>query len=401
MSELHAALLAQAETLLPDAVLLRREIHRHPELGNQLPQTRATVLQALQPLDLDVRLSQSTSGIVAVLEGSAPGPSILLRGDMDALPMPEDTGLEFASEVDGRMHACGHDSHTAMLATAARLLSTRRAELPGKVIFMFQPGEESPGGAQPMIDEGLFDADARPDAAFALHIYPNLHSGVIACRAGAFLAAADKVSVEIRGKGGHGSMPYDANDPVPVICELVQAFQTFVTRRVKPFDPVVLTVGRIAAGTVNNVIPERAMLEATLRSFSATTRDTAKTGIRRLAEQLAAAYEMQAEVTIDEGYPATYNDADFVEFVRQTTVELFGEDAYQEMPEPLMGAEDFSLMLQRTPGAMVFLGVAPDGVDPAAAAPCHSNRMQLNESAMAQGVALHAAIACEFLRKHG
>jgi hippurate hydrolase len=401
MSDLHAALLAQAETLLPHAVQLRREIHRHPELGNQLPKTRASVLQALQPLDLDVRLSQSTSGIVAVLEGSAAGPSILLRGDMDALPMPEDTGLEFASEIDGRMHACGHDSHTAMLAMAAHLLSARRAELPGKVIFMFQPGEEGPGGAQPMIDEGLFDADARPDAAFALHIYPNLRSGMIACRAGAFLAAADKVTIEIRGRGGHGSMPYDANDPVPVICELVQAFQTFVTRRFKPFDPVVLTVGRIAAGTVNNVIPERAMLEATLRSFSTTARETAQTGIRRLAEQLAAAYEMQAEVIIDEGYPATYNDAEFVKFVRQTTRELFGEDAYLEMPEPLMGAEDFSLMLQRMPGAMAFLGVAPDDVDPATAAPCHSNRMQLNESAMAHGVALHAAVACEFLRKHG
>lgn len=399
MSDLHAALLKEALSVLPQAVRLRREIHRHPELGNELPKTRAAVLNALQPLDLDVRLSNSTSGIVAVLEGARPGRSILLRGDMDALPMPEDTGLDFASEVEGRMHACGHDSHTAMLATAAHVLSARRASLPGKVIFMFQPGEEGPGGAQPMLEEGLFEGDAKPDAAFALHIYPNLASGMIACRAGALLAAADTVVIELCGRGGHGSMPYDANDPVPVICELVQAFQTLVTRRFRPFDPVVLTVGRIAAGTTNNVIPERARLEATLRSFSDEARAKAHAGIERLATQLAAAYDMHAEVNIVQGYPATYNDAGFVDFVRRTTAALLGEEAYHELPAPLMGAEDFSLMLQRIPGAMAFLGVAPEGVDPASAPPCHSNRLQLNEAAMAHGVALHAAVACDFLQQ--
>jgi len=397
MSDVHAALLAEAESLLPRAVTLRRAIHRHPELGNDLPRTRAAVLAALAPLNLDVRLSQSTSGVVAVLAGDAPGRSILLRGDMDALPMPENTALDFASEIDGRMHACGHDSHTAMLATAAKLLSARRAQLRGKVIFMFQPGEEGPGGAQPMLEEGLFEGDAEPDAAFALHIYPNLASGTVACRPGAFLAAADTVSVTIRGRGGHGSMPYDPNDPVPVLCELVQAFQTFVTRRFRPFDPVVLTVGTIAAGTASNVIPEHASLQATVRSFSDSARSAAHVGIRRLATQLAAAYDMQAEVVIEIGYPATYNDAQFVEFVRRTTGRLLGDDAYHDMPEPLMGAEDFSLVLQRMPGAMAFLGVAPEGVDPVTAPPCHSNRMLLDEAAMAPGIALHAAVAYDYL----
>ena len=215
------SLFSAARDLLPAAVRLRREIHMHPELGNDLPQTKASVLAAIADLDLTIHHSTATSGLVAVLEGREDGPTILLRGDMDALPLPEDTGLEFASRIKGHMHACGHDAHTAMLATVARLLCERRETLPGKVKFMFQPGEEGPGGAQPMLDEGILEIDGKPDAAFGLHIYPNLPSGVIACRPGPILACADTASIRIIGKGGHGSMPYDTLDPVPVACELV------------------------------------------------------------------------------------------------------------------------------------------------------------------------------------
>ncbi len=399
MSEAKARFIDHARDLLPRAVELRREIHRHPELGNDLPRTRAAVLRAIEDLDLEIELSGSTSGIVATLNGGRPGATIVLRGDMDALPMPEDTGLEFASEVPGCMHACGHDSHTAMLATAARLLAANREQLPGRVKFMFQPGEEGPGGAAPMLAEGLLDAGGAPDAAFALHIYPNLGSGKIATRAGPLLACADTVSVRITGQGGHGSMPYLANDPVPVACELVQAFQTFVTRRFNAFDPVVLTVGQISAGTTNNVIPEHAELLATLRTFSEDARARAHAGVRRLAENLTAAHEMRADVDIGLGYPVTNNDAGFVAFLERTVTELLGDGAFVPMPQPIMGAEDFSLVLQRIPGAMAFLGVAPEGVEPAAAAPCHSNRMLLNEAAMVEGIALHATVASAFLQQ--
>ena len=378
---------------------LRRRIHRQPELGNDLPLTKAAVLESLDGLDLDIYPSESTSGVVAILKGSSPGPSILLRGDMDALPMPENTGLEYASKIENRMHACGHDAHTAMLASAVRLLEANRDQFTGQVKFMFQPGEEGPGGAEPMIEEGLLDIDGPPDAAFAIHIEPNLASGLIACRAGAFLASADTVSVKIIGRGGHGSTPHRANDPIPVACELVQAFQTMVTRRIKAFDPVVLTVGKIHAGTTSTVIPEHAEMVATLRSFSIESRNIAREGIERLAGHIARAHDMHAEVTFSEGYPSTHNDADFVNLLKRTTLEYFGEGAYIDLAEPYMGAEDFSLVLQRVPGAMAFLGVAPDGEDPKSAAPFHSNRMLLNEDAMAQGVALHAAVAYEYLNQ--
>lgn len=392
--------LHEAKALLPDAVALRRRIHQHPELGNELPHTKSAVLEALKGLDLEIHASHSTSGLVAILKGARPGPSILLRGDMDALPMPEDTGLEFASSIDGRMHACGHDSHTAMLATAARLLTRHRDELAGQVKFMFQPGEEGPGGAEPMIEEGLLDIEGPPDAAFAIHIEPTIPAGRIACRPGALLAAADTISIKVIGRGGHASMPHQANDPIPVACELVQAFQTFITRRVHAFDPAVLTIAKIRAGTENNIIPEHAELTGTLRSFSDEARALAHAGIPRLAENIAAAHEMRAEVTIATGYPVTYNEAGFVEFLRSVTATHLGEDHYLDMPKPMMGAEDFSYVLRHAPGAMAFLGVLAHGVDSASAAPCHSNRMLLNEDAMAQGIALHAAVAFEFLERN-
>jgi len=378
MSETHTIsqrLVSQAQDMQPETVQLRRQIHQHPELGNDLPRTKAAVLEAIADLNLEIAHSHSTSGLVATLRGAGgPGRTIVLRGDMDALPMPEDTGLEFASRVENTMHACGHDAHTAMLASAARLLHRHREQLHGTVKFMFQPGEEGPGGAEPMLSEG-------------------------ACRPGPVLAAADTVRIRIIGKGGHGSMPHDALDPVPVACELVQAFQTFITRRMKPFDPVVLTVGRIQAGTVHNVIPECAHLDVTVRTFSNESRQVARAGIHRLSESIAAAHEMRAEVSIEEGYPATFNDDGFTALVAGTARETFGEHRYLDMAEPLMGSEDFSYVLQRYPGAFAFIGVSPCKDTPHAAPPCHSNRMLLDEDALATGVAMHASIACRYLAR--
>lgn len=388
------ALMTEAAELLPDAVTLRRKIHANPELGLDLPETRAAVLESLEGIDLEILRSDKTSGFLATMVGAEPGPAILLRADMDALPMQEDTDLDFKSKTDGRMHACGHDAHTAMLALAARLLDRHRDRLAGNVVFMFQPGEEGHFGAKVMIDEGLLDRIPGLAAAFAIHINPQFPPGLVASRAGSIMAAADIFQVKLKGKGGHASMPHDAVDPVPVACEIVQAFQTLVTRRIDAFDPVVLTVTQIEAGNTTNVIPESVRMLGTLRSTSEEARERAQQGIRRVATQIAAAHEVEADVVVVNGYPVTINDAEFTGFARSVTTDLLGDDAYVDMPSPLMGAEDFSVVLQKLPGAMVLLGVRPaDG----AVAPVHSNHMLLNEEGMQAGIALHAAIALRYL----
>jgi hippurate hydrolase len=394
--------LDEAKALLPAAVALRRRIHAQPELGLQLPLTTQAVLDSLQGLDVEIARGKSTSGLVVSLtgtkSGSQSGRTILLRGDMDALPMPEETGLDFASQVPGRMHACGHDSHTAMLAQAVHLLHRHRDELPGTVKFMFQPGEEGHAGARHMIADGLLDADPKPDAAFALHIFPNFKAGAIAGRPGPILASVDTWSVKVRGKGGHASMPHLAVDPVPVACEIGLALHAMVTRRTNVFDPVVLTLGKITGGTASNIIPETVDMLGTLRTTSEAAREVAREGIRRVAANIAAAHSCQADVSIRAGYPVTVNDPGFVEFARGVAGDLLGADNYIPMPAPFMGAEDFSYVLQRMPGCMMFLGVMPEGrSEHDHVASCHSNHMIINEDAMAVGIAMHAAIAHRFL----
>jgi amidohydrolase len=388
-------LMAEAAELMSDAVTLRRKIHANPELGLDLPETRAALLDSLQGIDLEIERSEKTSGFLATLRGARPGPSILLRADMDALPMPEDTDLEFRSRNEGRMHGCGHDAHCAMLAMAARLLDRHREELAGNVVLMFQPGEEGYFGAKVMIDEGLLDRIPDLAGAFAIHVTPEYAPGVVASRPGPLMAAADYFQVELQGRGGHASMPHRAVDPIPVACEIVQALQTLITRRIDVFDPVVLTVTQIHAGTTSNVIPESARLVGTLRSTSQASRERAQEGINRVAAQIAAAHEIDAKPLVVNGYPVTVNDAKFSEFTRSVATELLGADAYLEMASPLMGAEDFSCVLEKIPGAMVFLGMRPPGDEPPA--PIHSNHLLLNEAGMQAGIALHAAMALRFL----
>lgn len=395
---------SQAQDLLGDTITLRRTLHEWPELGNELPITRDRVLESLDGLPLTVTTHESTSGIVALLEGSRPGPTMLLRGDMDALPMPEDTGLEFASHVDGCMHACGHDTHTAMLSSAARLLSDRRDEIAGRVLFMFQPGEEGHHGARFMLDEGLLDvpnlSDGTPspvDAAFALHITSALPSGWVSGRGGPVMASADTMMIRVTGRGGHASEPHRALDPIPVACEIVQALQTMITRSIDVFDPSVVTVGRISAGTTNNVIPEVAEIEGTIRATSERTRAKVHDGIRRVAEGVAAAHGCDVGIDIVYGYPVTSNDDEFAEFSLGLARDLVGSDATVRLPHPVMGAEDFSYVLQNVPGAMMFLGGTPEGLNPATAPPNHSNRVMFDEPAMAVGTALYASAALRHL----
>ena len=388
-------MLGEAEELLPELVALRRAIHREPELGLQTPKTVAKVRKALAGLPLEWREGPSTSGVVALLRGSRPGRSVLLRGDMDALPIHEETGLDFASQVPDAMHACGHDAHTAMLVGAARLLCARQASLAGIVMFMFQPGEESWDGARKMMADGLIEP--LPDAAFALHVLPNAESGVLKGRTGATFASMDPVRIRVTGRGGHGSAPHDALDPIPVACEIVLAVQAFVTRQVPIFDPCVVTFGRVDAGTTHNVIPETALLSGTMRTLSPETRERVKAGIRRLAEGIAAAHGASAEVAFDQGYPVTVSDARAVGLARATARSLFGPAGWQEMDAPLMAAEDFSYVLEQVPGALLLLGVATDADNPGGCCALHSNRMVLDEQAMPRGAALMAGVAERFL----
>src|SRR5438128_3496795 len=314
-------ILRDAESILDDTIQLRRRIHRHPELGLTLPRTQGAVLDVLHDLDLDVRTGQRTTSIVARLAGARPGPTILLRADMDALPMPEETGLPFASEVDGRMHACGHDAHAAMLVGAARLLARRRDSLTGSVLFMLQPGEEGYHGARVMIEEGLLDGADAPSGAFAMHVTHRRPAGVISAKPGPTAAAADTVRMIVRGQGGHASAPHDCLDPIPIACEIVQALQTMVTRRVHVFDPAVVTIAKIEAGTTRNVIPETATLLGTVRTISEATRESVLDGVRRVAEGIAAAHGAEVDVELIRGYPVTVNDADFAAFVLDTARE--------------------------------------------------------------------------------
>lgn len=393
MTTTHTTLLDEARALLDDTVALRRRIHRHPEIGLTLPRTQQTVLEALEGLGLKTRTGQKTTSVVATLDGGRPGPTMLLRADMDALPLKEDTGLPFASEVDGAMHACGHDTHVAMLVGAARMLVARRATLPGRVVFMFQPGEEGYHGAKVMIEEGLLE-ESKPDAAFGLHVGARHQAGVIATRGGAMLASGDTFQILVRGDGGHASAPHDCLDPIPIACEIVQAFQTLVTRRVNAFDPAVVTVAKIEAGTTRNIIPETASLLGTIRTVSEKTRNNVLEGVKRVAEGVAAAHGAKVEVNLIRGYPVTVNHDAFADRVVRVATELLGPEHVQTMATPIMGSEDFSYVLQRVTGAFAFLGTKPaEGPAP----PNHSNRMIVNESALPSGIAMHVAVALDFL----
>ncbi|GHE39563.1 hippurate hydrolase [Streptomyces longispororuber] len=392
-------LTAAALRLLPGLVALRRALHRAPETGLRLPRTQRTVLDALDGLPLTVTTGRALSSVVATLDGGRPGRTILLRGDMDALPQQEETGLEFASEVPGVMHACGHDLHTTMLVGAARLLAERRAELPGRVVFMFQPGEEKGGGARHMIDEGVLEtADgAGVEGAFALHVSTRFETGTVHLRPGPSFAAADLLRITVRGRGGHASAPYLALDPVPVACEIVQALQTMVTRTAHVFDPVVLTVARIAAGTTTNIIPETAELDGTFRTLTPQARKLMRENVTRVARHVAAAHGATAEVDLEEGYPPVVNDAGFTAAAHTAADALLGTDRVHHLPEPVMGAEDFSYVLERVPGTMAYLGTRPPGTPPEGTPDIHSNRVVFDEDAMAVGSAVHAAVALDFL----
>ena len=394
-----AGILEQANDLFDETVTLRRELHKWPELGNHLPRTRDAVLAALQGLPLAITLHETTSGIAAMLTGDKPGDTVLIRGDMDALPMPEDTSLEFKSNIENAMHACGHDTHTAMLVGAAKLLSARKADITGRVLFMFQPGEEGFNGATEMLNEGLLDVGTESPitGAYAIHASSNIPGGFVGLKGGTIMASSDSMTITVKGRGGHASAPHFTLDPIPVACEIVQALQTLVTRRLDVFDPGVITVTQIHTGTTSNVIPETAMINGTIRAVSERTRSLLHDGLRRVSEGIAAAHGMEVEVDLHIGYDVTVNNEDKASFAADVATAVSGDRNVRIMDHPVMGAEDFSYVLNRVPGAMMFLGLMPEGMDIMKAAPNHSNRAIYEETQMRRGIAVYSSLALRHL----
>ncbi len=376
------------ESFAERIVALRRDIHREPELGFGTEKTARKVLDTLDGLPLEIQTGVAENGIVATLKGDGEGPTVGLRADMDALPIHEETGLDFASGTDGKMHACGHDGHTSMLVGAAHALSGMRDRLNGTVKFVFQPAEEGGGGGRVMVEEGVAEDI---DSIYALHLWPGLPFGTAATKAGPIMAAADAFEMKVRGKGGHGAMPHLTADAVAISAQVVTALQTIVAREVDPVEPAVLTVGEIEAGSAFNIIPETARLGGTVRTLNADLRRSMPQRIEELARGVAQGMRGDAELDYTFSYPVTVNDADSARTALEVIGDLFGENDALELPNPTMGAEDFAFFLEKLPGAFVWLGVGEK------VSGLHTPTFAFDEEILPKGSALLAALALESL----
>jgi len=377
----------------------RRDIHQHPELGNREVRTARVIAEHLRALGLPVQTEVAHTGVVAVLRGSKPGPVVALRADMDALPVAEEVDLPFASKVrtqwagkeTGVMHACGHDTHVAILMGVAEVLTRMRTELPGTVKFIFQPAEEGPppgerGGAALMIEEGVMDAEPKPEVVFGLHIGSMHEAGTIAYRPGAVMAAADVLRITVKGRQTHGSAPWAGVDPIVVASQIVLGLQTIVSRQVNiPREPAVVTIGGIDGGNRFNIIPDKVEMVGTVRTFDEALRDDVHRRIRLTAENIAEASGATAEVVIDKPYGVTVNDPALTQRMLPTLERVAGSENVI-MRERVMGAEDFSFFAQRVPGLFIFLGGSPKGSDLTKIAYNHSPKFFVDESALLLGV---------------
>lgn len=368
------------EGLAERVTQLRRAIHRRPELGFEEHETAALVERELDSLGIEHRRAAKT-GVVARIDGAVPGRVAALRGDMDALPIDERTGLPFASEIVGKMHACGHDAHTAMLLGAAHVLAGMRSRLAGSVVFVFQPAEEGPGGALPMIEEGVLDREGVESIAM-LHVNSRLDVGTIGVTPGAVNASTDELYVTVRGSGGHGAYPHTAVDAVPAAASIVLALQNIVARETDPLASAVVTIGTIAGGYRNNIIADEVALSGTLRAHDPRVRDELATRVRRIVEGVASAYDVQADVRVVRGYPPVINDEalakHFSAYVRErTTLRV-------EQPLATMGGEDFAYFAERVPGLLIWLGVRSETAG--ATHPGHSAFFRIDEAALPLGV---------------
>jgi amidohydrolase len=386
-------ILASAKALAPAIVADRREIHRHPELMYAVHRTADLVANRLQELEIETRTGVGETGVVGLLRGNRPGQTVLLRADMDALPIEERSDVDYRSQNPGVMHACGHDGHTAMLLGVARLLTDLHGDFRGCVKFMFQPAEEGGAGAVKMIEDGLLN-NPLVDAAFALHVDALHYAGEVALRVGPTMAAADRFTITVHGKGGHAARPQLAVDPVVVAAHVVTALQTIISREVDPTDQAVITVGSLTSGTAFNVIPDIATINGTVRTYNPELRGQIERRIGELASGVSTGLRATAETQYFPGYPPLVNHAVGIELVRDAVTEVLGPDAVVEK-EQVMGAEDFSYVLQRVPGAMFHLGVRDRSW--AEPRPIHSSSFDMNEEALPVGVAAMAATALRFL----
>jgi len=409
VSPLAARLDAALAANEPQLVEWRRHLHQHPELGNREVATAKFVAEKLRSFGLEPREAVARTGVVAVIEGGRPGPVVALRADMDALPVTEEVDLPFASKATatwegktvGVMHACGHDTHIAMLLSAGRALASVRKDLPGKVVLVFQPAEESvpkdegPAGAELMLKEGVFDAP-RVDAVFGLHAWAKLETGVLGYRSGPLMAAADRFEIVVHGRQTHGSQPWSGIDPIVVGSEIVAALQTIVSRSVDiTREPAVVTVGQFESGVRNNIIPDRARLVGTIRTFDTAAQELIHARIRRIAETITAAHGATATVEIEKGYPVTANDPALTARMLKT-LEQAAPGRVREIAK-ITGAEDFSYFAGKVPGLFLMLGVTP----PARVANAdsnHSPRFFVDEAALPTGARALAHLAADYLR---
>ena len=390
--------LTQAKAMLPELQALRRQLHQIPEFGLELPKTLELILKQINGLG-EITTSKEISSAVLHIKGDQPGPTVLLRADMDALAVIEDTNLDYAS-TNGFMHACGHDLHMAMGVGAAKILASRKSEIKGDVIIFFQPGEEGHHGADVMIDQGdLMVSGSKPIRAYGLHVFSSYPLGMMGSKAGPLMASAGDLFVTVTGSGGHGSMPWLSKDPISVLTEIMSALQTMVTKRFNAFDPVIVNIGWLKAGdtATTNVIPESASFGATVRVFSEENATKLNQYTTELAESIARAFGLSATVEFTRATKVLVNDASAIQAVEKVTTKLFGAGRYVNLPAPIAGGEDFASIVHEIPGAFVFMGAAPPGVDPSTAATNHSNKAVFDDSVLADGAALLVELAFEAL----
>jgi amidohydrolase len=375
------------DAVVARAVELRRAIHQHPELGFEEVETAALVERELDELGIEHR-RVATTGVVGILRGGMPGRVAALRADMDALPITERTGLPFASQIEGKMHACGHDAHTAMLLGAARVLAAQRERFAGTVVFVFQPAEEGPGGAQPIVEAGVLE-DPQVDAIAMLHVDPRIEPGTISITPGPVNASADELFLTVHGKGGHGAYPHTAVDAIPAAAAIVMALQNIAAREVDPLKSVVVTIGTIQGGYRNNVIADRVEMTGTLRALDPGVRDVLEERVKRIVHNVAAAYNARAELRIMRGYPPVLNNVPLAEAFA-SYVRAHSALNVEQLP-PTMGGEDFAYFAQRVPGLHVRLGIRSEAAG--AVHPGHSAEFRIDEAAIPVGITTLVAFA--------
>ena len=385
--------------MLPELQSLRRKLHQIPEFGLELPNTLKVILDEVSPLG-EITLGKSITSAVLHIKGDLPGPTVLLRADMDALAVVEETGVPYAS-TNGFMHACGHDLHMAMGVGAAKILASRKSELKGEVIIFFQPGEEGHHGADVMIEEqALMVSGSKPIRAYGLHVFSSYPLGMMGSKRGPLMASAGDLLVTVTGSGGHGSMPWLSKDPISVLNEIMSALQTMVTKRFSAFDPVIVNIGWVRAGdtATTNVIPETASFGATVRVFSEENATKLKQYTQELVDSLATGFGLSATVEFTRATKVLMNDPEAISSVEKVTSELFGASRYINLPTPIAGGEDFASIVNEIPGAFVFMGACPPGTDHTTAATNHSNKAVFDDSVLGDGAALLASLAVDALR---